>query len=89
LEGSALPIASVGLEPDRHAEQSDLRTRVHEALDTLPNNQRKVLELAFFGGLSHSEIASALNEPLGTVKTRVRAALTKLRASLTAYELVE
>jgi RNA polymerase sigma-70 factor (ECF subfamily) len=48
-----------------------------------------VLELAFFAGLSHSEIAAALNEPLGTVKTRVRAALTKLRASLTAYEFVE
>ena len=88
-EGSALPIASVGPEPDQHAEQSDLRTRVREALATLPDNQRKVLELAFFGGMSHSEIAAALNEPLGTVKTRVRAALTKLRASLTAYELVE
>ena len=49
MEGSALPIASVGPEPDQQAEQSDLRTRVNEALTTLPDNQRKVLELAFFG----------------------------------------
>ena len=89
MEGSALPIASVGPSPDQHAEQSDLRARVNQTLATLPENQRKVLELAFFAGLSHSEIAAALNEPLGTVKTRVRAALTKLRASLTSYEFVE
>jgi RNA polymerase sigma-70 factor, ECF subfamily len=88
-EGSALPIASLGLEPDKHAEQSDLRARVNQTLATLPENQRKVIELAFFKGMSHSEIAAALNEPLGTVKTRVRTALTKLRASLAPYEFAE
>ena len=89
LEGSALPLGTLGSAPDLHAEQSGMRARVNQALSELPENQRKVVELAFFGGLSHSEIAAALNEPLGTVKTRVRTALTKLRAALAPYELVE
>jgi RNA polymerase sigma-70 factor (ECF subfamily) len=88
-EGSALPLGTMGAAPDQQAEHSGLRARVNRALAELPENQRKVLELAFFAGLSHSEIAAALNEPLGTVKTRVRAALSKLRAGLAPYELVE
>jgi RNA polymerase sigma-70 factor (ECF subfamily) len=89
MEGSALPLGTLGAAPDQHAEQSSMRARVTKAMADLPENQRKVVELAFFAGLSHSEIAAALNEPLGTVKTRVRAALTKLRAGLAAYEFVE
>ncbi|HSL71775.1 MAG TPA: sigma-70 family RNA polymerase sigma factor [Longimicrobiales bacterium] len=88
-ERTAVPLSSVGPEPDRQAEQADLRTRVTLCLAELPAAQRRVLELAYFAGLSHSEIAAAINEPLGTVKTRVRAAMTKLRQALAAYEFVE
>ena len=88
VEATALPISSQG-EPDRQAEQADLRGKVDRMLRELPDNQRKVIELAYFGGLSHSEIAETLNEPLGTIKTRVRSALSKLRGALAPYQLVE
>ena len=52
---------------------------VQEALRELPASQRRVVELAFFGGLSHAEIARSLGDPIGTVKGRMRLALTKLR----------
>ena len=52
------------------------------ALESLPDDQSKVIELAYFGGFSHSEIANMLGEPLGTVKGRMRLGLEKVRASL-------
>ncbi len=55
------------------------------ALDTLAGPQRQAIELAFFEGLSHSEIAERLQEPLGTIKTRVRLGLQRLRDVLRAY----
>lgn len=55
---------------------------VHAALRDLPGDQRRALELAFFGGLSHREIAERTETPLGTVKTRIRTALLKLRERL-------
>ena len=48
----------------------------------LPNEQSQVIELAYFGGFSHSEIAEMLGEPLGTIKGRMRLGLEKVRASL-------
>jgi RNA polymerase sigma-70 factor (ECF subfamily) len=51
-------------------------------LDSLPSDQSKVIELAYFGGFSHSEIASMLDMPLGTVKGRMRLGLEKIRANL-------
>ena len=61
---------------------SELRGRVQAALDLLSPEQREVIELAYYGGLSHSEIAARLATPLGTVKTRTRLGMMKLRESL-------
>ena len=58
------------------------REQVNAALATLPDAQREALELAYFGGLSQSEIAERLGVPLGTVKSRVRLALVAMRREL-------
>ena len=72
--------------PDEHAEASWLTWRVHSAIELLPDHERPVIELAYWGGLSQSEIASFLDVPLGTVKTRTRSALSRL-ADLLEEEL--
>jgi len=56
--------------------------RVRRALATLPDEQRSAIELGFFDGITHEEIARRTEIPLGTVKTRIRAGLRKLRSSL-------
>lgn len=68
--------------PERETEDSERRRRVASALSTLSEEQRELLQLAFFSGLSHSELAARLNQPLGTVKTRIRAGMMKLREQL-------
>jgi RNA polymerase sigma-70 factor (ECF subfamily) len=63
---------------------SDRARRVQTALSKLPPQQREVIELAYFEGLSQSEMAERMGQPLGTVKTWVRAALRSLREELGA-----
>ncbi len=58
--------------------------QVYAALNDLPSEQRHVIELAYFGGLTRQEIAATTGEPLGTIHTRARLALKKLRAALLA-----
>jgi len=75
-------------EPSGRAEESVLhaerRQRVREVLNSLPAEQREVLELAFFEGLSQSEIALRTGAPLGTVKTRALLGMKKIRQALRA-----
>jgi RNA polymerase sigma-70 factor, ECF subfamily len=68
--------------PADEAESSWLAWRVHRAMQELPEHERPLLELAYWSGLSQSEIADFLNIPLGTVKTRTRSALSRLADAL-------
>src|SRR2546422_5962479 len=81
-EGLAAPIAAAGEAPDRGVERQEARRLVERSLAELSEAQRRVIELAYFGGLTQTEIAAQLQEPLGAVKTRMRAGLGKLRGSL-------
>lgn len=69
-------------DPGLDAEASERRRIVGAALSALPAEQREALELGYFGGLSQTEIAERTGQPLGTVKTRMRLALQKLRSQL-------
>jgi RNA polymerase sigma-70 factor (ECF subfamily) len=75
-EGPELP--SDDPSPAERAEESYTAWRVHRALESIGGKEREVIELAYYGGLSQSEVADFLNIPLGTVKTRTRAGLGHL-----------
>jgi RNA polymerase sigma-70 factor (ECF subfamily) len=74
--------AVAGATPLETAERRQARERIAAALAELPAEQRQVLELGYFEGLTQSEIAERTGEPLGTIKSRVRAALDKLAKAL-------
>jgi RNA polymerase sigma-70 factor (ECF subfamily) len=81
IEGK--PIAADSIEdPEEQTSLAQRAALVRSALEGLPSDQRAALELSFFNGLSHMEIAEQLQEPLGTVKTRIRTAMLKLRERL-------
>ena len=74
--------ASPDRSPDEAAEQEWVSWRVHSALQELPEQEREVISLAYWSGLSQSEVATFLDIPLGTVKTRTRSALARLAGIL-------
>jgi RNA polymerase sigma-70 factor (ECF subfamily) len=80
----AKPLAEIAAEPrdalELRAEAQSLRV----ALATLTPNERQAIETTFFGGLTHAEAAARLKQPLGTIKTRIRSGLHKLRRALAA-----
>jgi RNA polymerase sigma-70 factor (ECF subfamily) len=78
--------ADPGLGPDDQALRSAERFRIHVALASLNPRAREVIELAYFQGLTQSEIAERIDVPLGTVKTRTRNALARLAESLAPAE---
>jgi RNA polymerase sigma-70 factor (ECF subfamily) len=81
--GAELPdLASAEPGPAQQAEESDTSWRVHRALEELQPREREVIELAYWSGLSQSEVAEYLGLPLGTVKTRTRSGLAKLASVL-------
>ncbi|HTP57677.1 MAG TPA: sigma-70 family RNA polymerase sigma factor [Spirochaetia bacterium] len=79
--------ADAGVDPSSPVEEGEARQRVSRAVLSLPQDQREALSLAFFDGLTHRQIAEATGEPLGTVKSRIRAAMVKLRELLRDDEL--
>ena len=70
---------------DVEAARREEAHNVRSALDTLPADQRRTIELAYFGGFSHSQIAELLDEPIGTIKGRMRLGLDKLRDQLAEF----
>lgn len=70
------------LDPSEAAEAGSRRAVIVQALDQLDPDKRRAIELAFFDGLTHSEISDQLNLPVGTVKTRIRTGMQRLRTAL-------
>jgi RNA polymerase sigma-70 factor (ECF subfamily) len=88
LRRSPEPVAELqdgpgaGPDPAERAESAWTAWQVHRAIEVLPPHERPVIELAYWRGLSQSEIAKSLDLPLGTVKTRTRSALARLADAL-------
>jgi RNA polymerase sigma-70 factor (ECF subfamily) len=74
--------SSQGVDPLWAAELKESQTAVRDALRDLPHEQERVLVMSYFGGYTQQEIALRLHEPLGTVKTRIRLGMQKLRQAL-------
>jgi RNA polymerase sigma-70 factor (ECF subfamily) len=86
LDGAAAArVPDFGPSPFETQAEQELRLLVGQALGALPPAQQQAIELAYYEGLSHMEIATRLNQPLGTVKTRIKLGMSKLRDTLRTY----
>ena len=81
--GDMQPLAEVAADPRDVLELREQEASLRAALATLTSDERRAIETTFFAGLTHAEAAVQLNQPLGTVKTRIRSGLHKLRRALT------
>ncbi|HEY4471522.1 MAG TPA: sigma-70 family RNA polymerase sigma factor [Stellaceae bacterium] len=79
-----VPLAEAAADPRDVLEQREQRRSLHAAIATLTPDERQAIEKTFFAGLTHAEAAVRLNQPLGTIKTRIRSGLHKLRHALVA-----
>lgn len=84
--GTATQVVDPGPSPFETQADQDLRRAVRTALAELPEAQQQPIELAYYEGLSHAEIAARLNQPLGTVKTRIKLGMSKLRTGLQQWQ---
>jgi RNA polymerase sigma-70 factor (ECF subfamily) len=75
-------VTDLGPSPYETQADQELRITVGNAITTLPPAQQQAIELAYYEGLSHMEIAARLNQPLGTVKTRIKLGMSKMRETL-------
>ncbi len=78
IENAPEPVSSEA-SPEEQTVRGQRSARVQSVLRELPSEQREAVVMAFFGGLSHSELAERLGQPLGTVKTRIRSGLLRMR----------
>lgn len=86
-ERDALRTAEAGYDVEREVWDLTVAARVQEAVAGLPEGERRAIELAYFGGYTYREVAGLLDEPEGTVKSRIRSGLQRMRRELTAAGL--
>ena len=83
-QGDVQPLAEMAADPCDVVELREQGEALRTALVALTPDERQAIETTFFGGLTHAEAAARLNQPLGTIKTRIRSGLHKLRQTLAA-----